>query len=126
MERRWGLIARRVLDYCKSETLSNERGIAAAMTLLGVDKPWEKIASQAGEREHSLRERIKRVVTRRNDIVHRADRSVTDPHGQPSPIDNVWTQNHVGAINTVAMACFTLARERVKELSTGVPPDEEE
>lgn len=124
MEGRWGLIARRVLDYCKGETLSNERGITATMTLLGVEKPWEKIAAQAGEKEQSLRDRIKRVVARRNDIVHRADRSITDPLGNASPIDNVWTQNHVGAINTVALACFALARERVKELSDGLTPHE--
>lgn len=122
---RWAIIARRVLDYYKGETTSNERGIGVTMSLLGVDKPWERIATQAGEREQMLREKIRTVVNRRNSIIHRADRPISDLHGQPSPIDYVWTQNHVGAIKTVALACYELARERVRELSAEAPAPEE-
>ena len=113
---RWDILSRRVLDYCGSRSLSNEPGIAATLALLGVEKPWEKIAARAGESESSLRQRIRRAIARRNDIVHRADRPRTDPHGLPQHIDAVWTQNHIGAIRVVGLACCDLAHERVSEL----------
>ena len=110
--------ATRYLEHCSGKTLSNVEGIAATMALLGVEKPWEKIANRAGEPESALRDRIRKAVARRNDIVHRADRPRTDPHGQSQPIDPVWAQNHVSAIKVVGLACCDLARERVEELST--------
>jgi RiboL-PSP-HEPN len=113
---RWNMMARRVLDYCKTKTLSNDQGIAASMALIGVEEPWAKIAERAGEKELTLRERLRRVVTRRNDIVHRGDRPSTDPNGDATGIDFVWTQNHVGAIQTVALACFDLADAKAREL----------
>lgn len=113
---RWGMIARRVLDYCGNQTLSNERGIAAGLALLGIEKPWGQIASRAGEDERSLRGRLVRAVARRNDIVHRADRAKTDPQGPAQAIDYVWTDNHVGAVRTIALACCDLGRERVTAL----------
>lgn len=123
MEERWAMIARKVLDYCRGETLSNERGITATLSLLGVESPWARIAEQAGERESALRERLKKAITRRNDIVHRADRQVANPTGDPTPIDYVWTHNHVGAIRTVALACFNLAHEKATELKAAAAPD---
>lgn len=117
VEARWGMLTRRILDYCGNKALSNEAAITATLALLGVERPWVQIASRAGEPEAALREKLKRVVSRRNDIVHRADRSRTDPNGDAQPIDFVWTQNHVGVIRTVALACHELAREQMRQLT---------
>jgi hypothetical protein len=114
---RWNIVARRMLDYCGSRTLSNESGISASMALLGVDSPWARIAERAGEKEQTLRERLRRVVSRRNDIIHRGDRPTRDPNGTPAGIDVVWTHNHVSAIQTVALACYDLADARAQELA---------
>lgn len=122
MEERWNMIARRILDHCSSKTLSNDAGISATMALLAVEKPWARIAERAGEPETPLRDKLKRIVSRRNDIVHRADRSRTDPLGPLQPIDFVWTQNHVGAVKTIALACYDLARERVRDLRVNTNP----
>lgn len=113
---RWNMVTRRVLDYCKDRTLSNDSGIASSLALLGVEQPWACIADRAGEKEQTLRDRLRRVVGRRNDIVHRGDRPSTDPNGNAVGIDFVWTQNHVGAIQTVALACFDLAEAKAQEL----------
>jgi RiboL-PSP-HEPN len=121
MEGRWNMISKRILDYCQRKTLSNDTSIEAVLALLGVDKPWQRITERAGEREGTLRERLKKAVTRRNDIVHRADRPAREPHGVVTPIDLVWTQNHVGAVNTIALACYELARDRVRELIAAAP-----
>lgn len=121
MEGRWDMISKRILDYCQRKTLSNDTSIAAVLALLGVDKPWERIAQRAGEKEGTLRERLKKAVTRRNDIVHRADRPAREPHGAITPIDLAWTQNNVGAINTIALACYEMARDRVNDLLAAAP-----
>lgn len=115
-EERWAMVARRILEHCSNKTLSNDTGITATMALLAIEKPWSRIAERAGEPETALRDKLKRIVSRRNDIVHRADRARTDPDGPAQAIDFVWTQNHVGAIKTIALACYDLARERVRDL----------
>jgi HEPN superfamily RiboL-PSP-like protein len=115
-EERWNMITRRILDHCSTKTLSNDSGITATMALLAVEKPWTRIAERAGESESSLRDKLKRIVSRRNDIVHRADRAKTAPDGPAQDIDFVWTQNHVGAVKTIVLACYDLARERVRDL----------
>ncbi len=119
---RWDFITRRILDYMTDKTLSNEAGITATLALLGVEKPWVKIAARAGETETPLRDKLRRVVKRRNDIVHRADRAAADPMGPPQAIDFVWTQNHVGAVQTIALACFDLTTTRVAELKHPIAP----
>jgi hypothetical protein len=115
-EERWNMITRRILDHCSAQTLSNDSGITATMALLAVEKPWSRIAERAGEPETALRDKLKRIVSRRNDIVHRADRAKTAPDGPAQAIDFVWTQNHVGAVKTIALACYDLVRERVRDL----------
>ncbi len=113
---RWNILVKKILDHTSNKTLSNDAGVAATLTLLGVDKPWGQIASRAGEAESAVREKLKRVVSRRNDIVHRADRARSDPNAVQS-IDFVWTQNHVGVVRTIALACYDLARERIGNLT---------
>ncbi len=122
---RWDMLSRRVLDYCRTKTMTNDSAISASLALLGVEDPWARIAERAGESASMLREKLKRVVNRRNDIVHRADRSARDPVGPVQAIDFVWTQNHVGAIRTVALACCDLARQKMDELVAAAPEAEE-
>lgn len=116
-ERRLGLGVERILAYCKDQALANERGIAATLSLLTIEKPWPSIAAIAGEKESALRERIRRAVARRNNIIHRADRVEDNVMGPLAPIDYVWTLNHVTAIQTVALACCTLAQNRLLSIS---------
>ena len=119
LDERWNKIAVRVLDHITDKTLSNETGITVALALLGVDEPWKQIAARVGEPEKPLREKLRRMVSRRNDIVHRADRSRTDTNGPVQPIDFVWTQNHVGTVRTIALACYDLARTSSEQLQSG-------
>jgi len=116
MQSRWDLIAKRVLDHCRGKVFSNDSGVHQVVALLGMEKPWEHIAKHAGEKEATLKERLKTVVTRRNDIVHRADRTRTDPSGPITQIEFAWTQNHVQAINVIALACYDLVRTRIQDL----------
>ena len=116
LDERWNKITQRVLDHLGNKTLSNDAGISAALALLGIEEPWKQIARRVGEPETPLRDKLKKIVSRRNDIVHRADRSRTDPEGEPQTIDFTWAQNHVGAVQTIAYACYDLTRARALEL----------
>lgn len=116
---RWDLIAQRMLTYCRDKTLSNTAGIAVTLELLGVEEPWPTLERRAGAGAgHSLEERIKLVIARRNDITHRADRPSRDPQGPVTPISLGWTDNHVGAIKTVALEAFDLVRDSLRQMGT--------
>lgn len=113
---RWHMIADKILGFLTAKTLSNPTGISASLKILGVDEPWAQISTRVGDPERSLRDKIQRMVSRRNDIVHRADRASADPDGAPQPIDFTWTQSHITAVRAVALASYDLAKERVEEL----------
>lgn len=113
---RWNILARRVLDYCREQTLSNVQGISAAMMLLGIDAPWKKIAQRSGLPEQGLRSQIQLLTRRRNDIIHRGVRPVGQTEAGPQSIDYVWTNSHVGAVKSVVLACDELAAASIREL----------
>jgi hypothetical protein len=46
-----------------------------------LDNPWKQIAEQLGREENEIKKTLDTTVKRRNDIVHRADRSQDDPAG---------------------------------------------
>ena len=56
------------------------------------------------------------TVRRRNDIVHRADRSQSDPGGESQDITFAWTRHAVDTVNHVCLALDELVAERVVEL----------
>jgi hypothetical protein len=113
---RWLTLSRLVLDYCSNQVLANERGIHIVLRLLGVDEPWGRIADRAGVREQYLREQVRAIVKRRNEIVHRGDYPQSAQNGGPAPIDLAWTSAHVSAVQAVVHACDALATESVRAL----------
>jgi|GEM_PF-597011 len=124
MDARWDLISTRVLEYCRADrkTFSNENGVHQVMALLGIEKPWERIAERAGEKESTLRMRLGKAVSRRNDIIHRADRLASSgPDAPISSIEFSWTKNHIDTVNNVALACFELVRTRMRDLKAEAP-----
>lgn len=120
-QERLDLLTQRLLDYCRNETLANEHGIAATLSLLTIDRPWEQIATAAGEPESSLRRRVRDAIARRNRIIHHADRPQDNLQGPAAPIEYTWTHNHVTAIQTVALACCSLAGKRLDSLQHAEP-----
>src|SRR5439155_25216176 len=113
---RWSVLARKVLDYCRDQTLSNVQGISATLLLLGIQSPWKLISERAGVPETALRTQIQTLVKRRNDITHRGDRPVGQPEAPPQPIDLTWASSHVNAVHSVVSASHELAREAIAHL----------
>ena len=59
---------------------------------------------------------LEETVRRRNDIVHRADRSQDDPAGLEQDISFAWTQHAIDAINHTCLALDELVTTRLTEL----------
>jgi hypothetical protein len=82
------------MKHFERKTLSNVEGLTEVLEILGVERPWTRIAQEVGLSENSLRQQIQNVVARRNDIIHRGDRPAGSPESDPQPIDYPWTHSH--------------------------------
>ena len=84
--------------------------------LLGLDNPWSLIAQKLGRTEDEIKKTLDVTVKRRNDIVHRADRSQEDPAGLAQEIGFPWAKQAVETIRVVCLALDDLVTTRLKEL----------
>ena len=81
-----------------------------------LDNPWNRIAQQLGRDEEEIKKTLDATVKRRNDIVHRADRSQDDPAGAAQEIGFPWAKQAVETIRVVCLALDDLVTSRLKEL----------
>ena len=96
--------------------LSGKRGIHVTGALLGLDNPWGLVARQLGRDETEIKKTLDATVKRRNDIVHRADRSQDDPSGSAQEIGFPLAKQAVETIRVVCLALDDLVTSRLKEL----------
>lgn len=104
-------IANRILAHSSFKYLSSRKGIHAVGALLGLEKPWDQIAARLGRDKKELMNVIDETTRRRNDIVHRADRSQADPDGAVQEIGFAWAQQAVDTIRHVCLALDELVHE---------------
>ena len=85
--------------------------------LLAIDNPWQRIAKQLGRDENEIKKTLDATVKRRNDIVHRADRSQDEPGGVAQEIGFPWAEaGRTETIRVVCLALDDLVTSRLKEL----------
>jgi hypothetical protein len=96
--------------------LNGRRGVHIAGVLLALDNPWSLIAAQLGRADEELKKTLDTTVKRRNDIVHRADRSQDDPAGAAQEIGYPWARQAVETIRVVCLALDDLVLNRISEL----------
>lgn len=109
-----------LLKHFERKTLSNVEGLTEVLEILGIERPWWRIAQAVGLPENSLRQQIQNVVARRNDIIHRGDRPAGFPDSDPQSIDYPWTHSHIQAIHNVVLASDDLVEQQMAAL---VPAD---
>jgi len=109
-------ISNKILGLANFKYLSSRRGIHVVGALLGLSKPWDRIAGHLNRDRRELMNTLEDTVRRRNDIVHRADRSQSDPGGEAQDITFAWTQQAVDTINHICLALDELVAGRVAEL----------
>ena len=111
-------IANKMISSLNFSYLSGKRGIHVTGVLLALDNPWGLIAKQLGRAEDEIKKTLDTTVKRRNDIVHRADRSQDDPAGCAQEIGYPWAKQAVETIRVVCLALDDLVTARLKELKT--------
>src|SRR6266702_4348140 len=109
-------VANKMISSLNFSYLNGRRGIHVACVLLGLDNPWGLIAEQLGRAEDEIKKTLDATVKRRNDIVHRADRSQDEPAGAAQEIGFPWAKQAVETIRVVCLALDDLVTARLKEL----------
>lgn len=109
-------VANKMISSLNFSYLSGKRGIHVAGVLLALDNPWGLIAQQLGRAEEEVKKTLDMTMKRRNDIVHRADRSQDDPAGPAQEISFPWAKQAVETIRVVCLALDDLVTNRLKEL----------
>jgi hypothetical protein len=109
-------VANKLISSLNFSYLSGKRGIHVTGVLLALDNPWALIAKQLGRAEDEIKKTLDTTVKRRNDIVHRADRSQDDPAGSAQEIGFPWAKQAVETIRVVCLALDDLVTTRLKEL----------
>jgi len=97
-------ISNKLLALSNFKYLADKRGVHVVGALLGLSNPWELIAEHLGRDRRELVSTLDLTVKRRNDIVHRADRSQGDLEGDQQPISYVQAEQGVDTIKHVCHA----------------------
>jgi len=111
-------IAGKIIGLANFKYLSSRKGVHVVGTLLGLTKPWDAIAEHLTRDKQELMRTLEDTVSRRNDIVHWADRCRESPDGQAQDITYAWTKHAVDTINVVCLALDELVTARVAELES--------
>lgn len=109
-------ISHKILGLASFKYLSSRKGVHVVSVLLGLPKPWDEIAQHLSRDKKELMTVLDDTVNRRNDIVHRADRSRSDPGGQAQEITYAWTQQAVDTINHICLALDELVAAQIAEM----------
>ena len=115
-------ISNKILGLANFKYLSSRKGVYVVARLLGILKPWDKIAEHLSRDRKELMRVMEDAVNRRNDIVHRADRSRNDPEGEPQEITYAWTKQAVDSIHHICLALDELIAQRMVEYEELISP----
>ena len=111
-------ISGKMVGYANYTYLSAKRGVHVTGSLLAIEKPWTKIADKLQRDEQDLTKLVDEATSRRNDIVHRADRLKGNSGGDAQEITYSWTKQAVDTVMHVCLCLDELVAARIKELSS--------
>ncbi|MGI9069399.1 MAG: HEPN domain-containing protein [Pyrinomonadaceae bacterium] len=113
-------IANKLLSFINFKYLSGSKGIYSVATLLTIDDAWNRISERLGQNVDSIQKQIDDTVGRRNDIVHRADRSQRKPDSDVQEIGYAWSKQSIDIIANVGYALDELVEARIGELKAEI------
>ena len=114
-------VANKLIGHLKFTYLSGWRGIQFTGLLLTVPRPGNELASCLGRDEKELRKIIEATASRRNDIVHRADRQDLGSDDTQQDISYSWALQAVETIRLVCTCLDELVSERLHKLRQDTP-----
>ncbi len=109
-------ISNKLLGLSTFKYLGHRNGIHVVGAMLGISKPWDAIALQLSRDKKELMRVLDDTVKRRNDIVHRADRSVNGPDAEQQLIAYEQALHGVDTIEVVCLALSGLVERRMRDL----------
>ncbi len=109
-------ISQKILNLTNFKYLSTRKGIHVTGRLLGLGNPWNQVMAhlQLDVEKKELMDTLERTVTRRNDIVHRADRSQDHPDGPQQDITFATAMQSVDTIKHICLALDEIIAEQMK------------
>jgi hypothetical protein len=113
-------ISNKLLGLANFSYLSSKKGVHVVGRFLGLSKPWGQIAEHLMRDSKELTTILDETVRRRNDIIHRADRSQDNPQGEPQEINFSWARQSVDTIQHICLALDELVAARMKELEAAI------
>lgn len=108
-------LSNKLMGYVNFSYLSSSKGVHVVGRLLGLQQPWIQIGAHLNRNPEELEKIVDETATRRNDIVHRADRSQKDPEGDAQDISYPWTLHAVDTIKHVCTTLDELVMEKISE-----------
>lgn len=114
-------VANKVRLYLETN-LSGRRGVHVVGVMFGVDDPWAEIGAKLSRKPAELCKLVEDTVSRRNDIVHRADRNKTNLSGEQQSIAPAFAMQAVDTIRHVVTCLDDLIQEQMKQLRAAAQP----
>ncbi len=117
-------IANKMLNVAQKLYLSTSKGVHVVGRLLGLENPWDRIVERLGREaatdgsapgKSGLKSILDATVDRRNNIVHRGDRKMDNPEGEPEEITYAWTRQAVDTVEHVCIALDELIALKMEE-----------
>jgi len=118
-----------ILGNFKRGTLYNVESIEEITKIMTITKFWDRIEQNTGTPAKDIKRLIGELITRRNQIAHRADRpeggGAADAHGL-RPITIAWTNHRIQAAKTLVTAGADLIKEAMDRLKSDIVAAEEQ
>jgi hypothetical protein len=119
--------AQLLLKKYERGSLANSESIGSIALLFGVEKFWDKVV--AGKKSKDLTTLVNNLVSRRNQIAHRADRpkdgEEQDANGL-RPISYEWAYEHVHAMKPLVLGSVRLFRQGLDRLQQQIEAEREQ
>lgn len=71
--RPWVQVKNSIQSQILQKTFQSFEQVSDAFSMAGIEKPWRKISTEAGQPTSAIKTKLNRVVHRRNQIVHEGD-----------------------------------------------------
>jgi hypothetical protein len=118
-----------ILKNFERGTLYDVDSISKIAEILTVKKFWERIEEATGESAKNLRRLIGDLITRRNQVAHRADRpeegEEPDSLGM-RPIKRAWANLRIQTAKTLVTASADIFQESVRRLESEIQRAQEQ
>jgi hypothetical protein len=117
--------ATKIIGFIGFSYLSGSKGVHVVGKMVGISQPLAQIAERINRDPVEVERILNETVTRRNDIVHRADRNQKQIDGKPQEITYVWAMQSIDTIRQVCLALDDLIKDRVMEFEAVIQENEE-